>query len=73
MFHRVALLVVGYHDCLLGPAADLSGLTDLYVRLLEAKGFKVLLVKHSDIKLKEKTLDRVKMIQKKLHTLLGKD
>lgn len=70
---RVALLVVGYHDCLLGPAADLSGLTDLYVRLLEAKGFKVLLVKHSDIKLKEKTLDRVKMIQKKLHTLLGKD
>jgi len=68
---RVALMVVGYHDCLLG-GNDLSGLTDLYVRLLEAKGFKVLIVKHSDIKPKEKTLDRVKMIQKKLQTLLGK-
>ena len=69
IFFRVALMVVGYHDCLLG-GKDLNGLTDLYLRLLQAKGFKVLIVKHSDIKPGEKTLERVKMIQQKLKTLL---
>ena len=67
---RVALLVVGYHDCLL-DGNDVNGLTDLKIRLLEAKGFKVLIIRHSDLKPKENTLDRVKMIQHRLKILLN--
>jgi len=68
--NRVALLVVGYHDCLL-DGIDVNGLTDLKIRLLEAKGFKVLIIRHSDLKPKENTLDRVKMIQHRLKILLN--
>ena len=43
---RLAVLSASFQDCLLG--GELSGLTAFNVRLLEAAGYQVLLVKHTD-------------------------
>ena len=68
---RVAVMTVGYHDCLL-DSVELSGLFVFQQRLLEARGCKVFLIKHSEIKLNMKTLDRVKLLQDRLQNLLSK-
>ena len=68
-FLRVAILIVGYHDCLMG-SDELSGLTALLVRLLESQHYKTLIIRHDDLKPQHKKIDRIKILEKKLKTLL---
>ena len=44
--HRLALLTAGYQDCVIG--GELSGLTAFNTQLIEAAGYKVLLVKYTE-------------------------
>jgi hypothetical protein len=62
-------LVVGFHDCLVG-GTELSGLTSLCVRLLESKDYKTLIIRHDDLKPQHKKIERVKILEQKLKTLL---
>ena len=43
---RVAVVCAGFQDCLLG--GELSGVTAFNIKLLEASGYQVLLVKHTN-------------------------
>jgi len=67
---RVALMVVGFHDCLL-DGRELSGLSDLNKRLLEARGCKVLFANHWEIKARQPVLDKAKLLKKKLQELVS--
>ncbi len=69
---RVALLVIAYHDCMV-DSDDLSGLTALCVRLLEAQSYKTLLVRHDDLKPQHKKIEKVKVLEQKLKSLLAID
>ena len=65
----MALIVDDYHDCLLG-SSELSGLSALQMRLLEAQSYKVLHVRHDELKLHKSKLENVKLIESKLKKLL---
>ena len=69
-FCRVAVLVIGFHDCLVG-STDLSGLTGLCVRLLTANNYKTLLIRHDEFKPHHKKIERVKILEQKLKDLLA--
>ena len=70
LFSRVAILIVGYHDCLVG-SSELSGLSALFVRLLESHQYKTLIIRHDDLKPQHKKIDRIKILEQKLRTLLA--
>ena len=57
---RLALVTAGFQDCLLG--GQLTGMTSLNVRLLEAMGYTVLVIKYSDWPSAEKLVVRVKYL-----------
>ena len=57
---RLALVTAGFQDCLLG--GQLSGMTALHVRLLEAMGYSVLVIKYTDWPSAEKIVNRVKYL-----------
>lgn len=65
---RVAVMCVGYHDCL-ADGTTLSGATSLNLRLLESK-MKVFLILHHYSQPRENTLDRVRMLDTKLKSFL---
>jgi hypothetical protein len=67
-FFRVAVMCVGYHDCL-ADGTTLSGATSLNLRLLESK-MKVFLILHNYSQPCENTLDRVRMLDTKLKSFL---
>jgi len=54
---KVALVLASFNDCLLG--GDLSGVTALNIKLMEAAGFNVFLVKFTDIEANANLVDRV--------------
>jgi len=67
--HRMALVTASFQDCLIG--GGLTGLTAFNVRLMEAAGYKVFLVKWTDWQTASKLVARVKMLDGRLKQLLG--
>jgi len=67
--HRMALVTASFQDCLIG--GGLTGLTAFNVRLMEAAGYKVFLVKWTDWQPASKLVARVKMLDGRLKQLLG--
>jgi len=65
---RVAVMCVGYHDCLV-DGKTLSGPTSLYLRLLEAKT-KVFVIAHNYSSSRQSTLERVRSLDTKLKQFL---
>jgi len=65
---KVALVVASFHDCLIG--GELSGVTAFHVKLIEAAGYKVLLVKYTDIQQNQTMVARVKKLDSMLRNLL---
>ena len=61
-------MTVSYHDCT--TSGSLSGLHALNKRLLEAIGFKVLVITHRDIQPQQSKINRVKVLESKLLGLL---
>lgn len=68
---KVAIIVIGYHECLVGTDEP-SGLTSLYLRLLAAKSYKTLFIRYDDLKPHHKKIERVKILEQKLKDLLAK-
>ena len=66
---RVAVLTASFQDCLLG--GEVSGVTSLNMRLLEALGYKVILVKFSDWPSTEKLVVRVKYLDEEMKKVSG--
>jgi len=66
---RVAVLTASFQDCLLG--GEVSGVTSLNLRLLEALGYKVILVKFSDWPSTEKLVVRVKYLDEEMKKVSG--
>merc|ERR1719318_2261754 len=67
--HRLALVAASYQDCLIG--GNLSGNTAFNIQLIEAAGYKVLLVKYTEWQNSDKLVDKVKMLDNKLKKVLG--
>ena len=68
---RVALIVLTFSDCLMGPShAPLSGQVQLKKKLLEARGYKVMLIRYDDLTSTQKTLAKVKTLEGKLRSVL---
>jgi len=66
---RVAVLVLDFTDCLLCHQTQLSGLTALKVRLLQARGYNVLVLRYNDITGLKK-LQQIRTLSAKLQNLL---
>ena len=66
---RIAVLTASFQDCLLG--GEVSGVTSLNLRLLEALGYKVILVKFSDWPSTEKLVVRVKYLDEEMKKVSG--
>ncbi|CAH2040148.1 unnamed protein product, partial [Iphiclides podalirius] len=67
--HRIAVQGLDYHDMTRKVVSPL-GANQLYARLLEMKGFKVLQLPYTEFSPKEKLVDRAKYIEKKLRGLV---
>lgn len=67
---RVAIKVLSYNDCLLS-SSELSGLNKLCKTLLEARGYSVLFIRHDDLKAHHQKVEKIKMLEAKLKTLLS--
>ena len=60
-----------FQDSVLGSEDAKSGLAALSHNLLGSLGFKVLTIEYKDINLTMKKIDRVKVLENKLKTLLN--
>jgi len=65
---RMVIVTAGFQDCLIG--GEISGLTDFNIRLLEATGYKVFLVKYTEWQPATKLVARVKQLDERLKKLL---
>ena len=66
---RIAVLVLDFTDCPLGKVKHLNGLTALKVRLLQSRGYSVLLVRHNEVTGMKK-LQLIRTLEAKLRSLL---
>ena len=69
-FKRVAVLLLDFTDCLVGQQSHLSGRTALKLRILEARGYNVLLVRYDDIPYTKNRLQQIRILEAKLRSLL---
>ena len=67
---RLAVQILGFHDCLLGDLKHVSGAVSLQSRLLKARGYKVMLIRYDDVKDKHTQLQKVKILDGKLRSTL---
>jgi len=67
--HRMALVTASFQDCLIG-GSNLTGLTAFNVKLMEAAGYKVFLVKWSDWQTSSKLVARVKLLDERLKQMM---
>ena len=67
---RLAVQILGFHDCLLGDLTHLGGAVSLQSRLLEARGYKVMLIRYDDVNDKHTQLQKVKILDAKLRSAL---
>lgn len=68
---RVAILVLGYHDTCIGARYQPNGFQAFSKRLLEARGYKVLSVLHSEFSPSSKLVNRVQFLEQKLKSLVS--
>ncbi|XP_034828542.1 FAST kinase domain-containing protein 4 [Maniola hyperantus] len=68
--HRIAVLGLDYHDLTRKVQLPL-GVNNLYSRLLELKGFKVLEIPYTEFNPKDKLVTRVQYIEKRLKELVS--
>ncbi|XP_072929420.1 FAST kinase domain-containing protein 4-like [Epargyreus clarus] len=68
--HRIAVLGLDYHDMTRKTTVPL-GVNQLYTRLLELKGYKVLQIPYTEYNPKDKLVSRVQYIEKKLKALIN--
>jgi hypothetical protein len=66
---KVALLTAGFHDCIVSGGE--SGAVALQRRLLEAAGWRVLLVRHDMLAGETALVARVKLLERLLRESLG--
>ncbi|XP_049870508.1 FAST kinase domain-containing protein 4 isoform X2 [Pectinophora gossypiella] len=67
---RIAVLGLDYHDMTRKTVVPL-GVNQLYTRLLQLKGYKVLQVPYTEFNPKDKLVTRVQYIEKRLRELVG--
>ena len=67
---RLAVQILGYHDCLLGDLVNLNGAVSLQSRLLKARGYKVMLIRYDAVSDKHTKLQKVKILDAKLRSAL---
>ena len=65
----MALLAAGFHDCIVSGGE--SGSVALHRRLLEAAGWRVLLVRHDMLAGETALVARVKLLERLLRETLG--
>ncbi len=68
---RVGLMILAFNDCLLGDTKELTGLIGLCKRLLESLDYSVMIVRHDDVKHNHQKLEKVKILEAKLKTVLS--
>ncbi|XP_013137674.1 PREDICTED: protein TBRG4 isoform X2 [Papilio polytes] len=68
--HRIAVLGLEYHDMTRRSVAPL-GVNQLYTRLLQNKGFKVLQIPYTEFNPKDKLVTRVQYIEKRLKQIVS--
>lgn len=68
--YRIAVVGLEYHDMTRKTVAPL-GVAQLYTRLLQLKGYKVLQIPHTEFNSKDKLVTRVQYIEKRLKDLVA--
>lgn len=68
--YRIAVLGLDYHDMTRKTSAPL-GINQLYTRLLQLKGYRVLQIPYTEFNPKEKLVTRVQYIEKRLKELVS--
>jgi len=66
---RVAVVSASFQDCLLG--GELAGLTAFNIKLLQAVGYQVVLVKHTDWPSSQNQVSRVSQIDQQFKSVVG--
>ena len=66
---RIAILLLDFSECLMGNHKHLNGLTSLKVRLLQSRGYSVLIVRHNEVSGMKK-LQQIRTLEAKLRSLL---
>lgn len=69
LINRIAILANYYHDYCLGKN-NLLGSVLLHQRLLEANGYKIINISHSDLHTDDKLLTRITYISNRLKTIV---
>ena len=70
--YRIALVTCAYHEFCRGNNV-MVGLVKFYKQLLEADGYKVLLVPYNEVNFKDKLVTRVKYLNDNLKTLINEN
>ncbi|XP_068624256.1 FAST kinase domain-containing protein 4-like [Battus philenor] len=68
--HRIAVLGLDYHDMTRKTVVPL-GVNQLYTRLLEMKGFKVLHIPYTEFNPRDNLVTRVQYIEKRIKEVIG--
>lgn len=66
---RLTLVTASFQDCLLG--GQMSGVTSLYVRLLEAMGHEVLVVNYTQWPVRDTLVSRVKLLDERVKKIVA--
>ena len=66
---RIGVLTYDYHDYTRG-SVKLLGIMQLYIRLLELRGYNVLHLPYTEFRIDDKLIDRVKYINDKIKTIV---
>lgn len=67
--HKIAVLCLDYHDLCRGTHNNPNGLSSLYIRLLEASGYHVLTIPHTEFNRRDKLVTRVQYLESKIKQL----
>lgn len=67
--HKVAVVCLDYHDLCRGTHNHPNGITSLCLRLLEASGYHVITVPHTEFSRRDKLVTRVQFLENKIKEL----
>lgn len=67
---KVGIVILAYHDCPIGTYGHLSGPSALQKRLLEARGYRVMFIRHDEFGPNRNKVQQVKLLDSKLRSLL---
>lgn len=69
---RIAFMVLDFQDLCKGTINTPNGISSLAIKLLEKKGYKVVVVPHTEFNTTEKILKRVQYIDAKLKDIVNR-